>query len=122
MAVRGETIARPDFDPSEPIAFWDLTNRQDWHVCELQQRGTRSRSWVAGRYSDNEASVQAFDLMVAGRYASDGQASHRTIRERYDVPPPKVDPGHHHTNGADGDGTHPEKDRHTARAKAAGRT
>ena len=26
-------------------AFWDLTNRQDWHVCELQQRGTRSRSW-----------------------------------------------------------------------------
>jgi len=21
-------------------AFWDLTNRQDWHVCELQQRAT----------------------------------------------------------------------------------
>ena len=20
-------------------SFWDLTNRQDWHVCELQQRG-----------------------------------------------------------------------------------
>ena len=119
-----ETIALPDFDPSEPVAFWDLTNRQDWHVCELQQRGTRSRSWVAGRYSNNEASVQAFDLMVADRYAGDGRESHRTVRERYDVPPPKVDPGHHHTgNGADGDGSHhPEKDRHTARAKAAGRT
>src|SRR6476469_5934060 len=119
-----ETIALPDFDPAEPIAFWDLTNRQDWHVCELQQRGTKSRSWVAGRYSNNEASVQAFDLMVADRYASDGQESHRTVRERYDTPPPKVEPGHHHTvNGANGDESHhTEKDRHTARAKAAGRT
>ena len=40
------TIAAPGFDPSDAIGFWDLTNRQDWHVCELQQRGTRSRSWV----------------------------------------------------------------------------
>jgi Rieske 2Fe-2S family protein len=118
-----ETIALPDFDPSEPIAFWDLTNRQDWHVCELQQRGTKSRSWVAGRYSNNEASVQAFDLMVADRYAGDGQASHRTVRDRYDVPPPKVDPGHHTGDGANGDGSqHPDKDRRTARSKAAGRT
>ena len=116
-----DTIARPDFDPTEPIAFWDLTNRQDWHVCELQQRGTQSRSWVAGRYSNNEASVQAFDVMLADRYAGDGIESHRTVRDRYDTPPPKVDPGHHHTNGAD-DGHHPEKDRHTARAKAIGRS
>ena len=58
------TIAAPGFDPSDAIAFWDLTNRQDWHVCELQQRGTRSRSWVAGRYSNQEPSVHAFDLMV----------------------------------------------------------
>ena len=43
------TIAAPGFDPSDAIAFWDLTNRQDWHVCELQQRGTKSQSWVAGR-------------------------------------------------------------------------
>ena len=45
-----DTIAMPGFDPSDAVAFWDLTNRQDWHVCELQQRGTRSSSWVAGRY------------------------------------------------------------------------
>jgi Rieske 2Fe-2S family protein len=116
-----DTIAKPDFDPSEPIAFWDLTNQQDWHVCELQQRGTKSRSWVAGRYSNNEASVQAFDLMIADRYAGDGQETHRTVRERKDTPPPKIDPGHHHIDGADADGHHPEKDRHAARAKAAGR-
>ena len=67
-----ETIAAPGFDPSDAIAFWDLTNRQDWHVCELQQRGTRSRSWIAGRYSNQEPSVHAFDLMAVDRYADDG--------------------------------------------------
>ena len=41
-------------------------------MVELQQAGTRSRSWVAGRYSNQEASVQAFDLMVADRYANYG--------------------------------------------------
>jgi Rieske 2Fe-2S family protein len=83
------TIARDDFDPTDAIEFWDLTNRQDWHVCELQQAGTASRSWHAGRYSNQEPSVHAFDLMVADRYAADGVVSHRTVRERYDLPPPK---------------------------------
>jgi Rieske 2Fe-2S family protein len=84
-----ETMARPDFDPGEPVEFWDLTNRQDWHVCELQQRGTRSRSWTAGRYSNNEPSVQAFDLMIAARYAGEPIVGRPTTRDRYDVPPPK---------------------------------
>lgn len=66
-----DTIASPGFDPSDAIAFWDLTNLQDWHVCELQQRGTTSSSWVAGRYSNQESSVQAFDRMVADRYAGE---------------------------------------------------
>jgi Rieske 2Fe-2S family protein len=83
------TIAAPGFDPSDAIEFWDVTNRQDWHVCELQHRGTRSSSWVAGRYSNQEPSVHAFDLMVVDRYAKDGVESHRTVRERYDVPVPK---------------------------------
>jgi Rieske 2Fe-2S family protein len=91
-----ETIAAPDFDPSEAIAFWDLTNTQDWHVCELQQKGTRSSSWVAGRYSDQEASVQAFDEMVAARYAGERVTSRRTVRDRYDQAPPKPEPA---TNG-----------------------
>jgi len=82
-----ETIARPDFDPTDAVDFWDLTNRQDWHVCELQQRGTGSRSWVSGRYSTIEPSVHAFDLMVVDRYADDGVSSARTVRHRYDVPP-----------------------------------
>ena len=59
--------------------------------------GRASRSWVAGRYSNQEASVQAFDLMVADRYADDGVVSQRVVRERYNTPPPKPT-----TNGANG--------------------
>jgi glycine betaine catabolism A len=77
------TMARPDFDPGDAVEFWDLTNRQDWHVCELQQRGTASQSWTAGRYSNAEPSVHAFDLMVVDRYARDGIVSSRTVREQY---------------------------------------
>jgi len=78
------TMAMPDFDASDAIAFWDLTNTQDWHVCELQQRGTASRSWVSGRYSNLEESVHAFDQMVADRYAGDGFVSQRTTSQRDD--------------------------------------
>jgi glycine betaine catabolism A len=102
------TIALPDFDPSDAIAFWDLTNTQDWHACELQQRGTASRSWVSGRYSGLEESVHAFDLMVADRYAGDGVVSQRTLLQRGETPP---------KNGLDGNG-HVDA-RMTARAKAA---
>ena len=64
-------------DVSGAVEFWDITNREDYHVVEMQQQGTRSRSWTAGRYSNQEASVHAFDLMVADRYAMDGV---RTVR------------------------------------------
>ncbi|MFI5200206.1 MAG: aromatic ring-hydroxylating dioxygenase subunit alpha, partial [Candidatus Limnocylindrales bacterium] len=85
------TMAMPGFDATDAYDFWDLTNRQDWHVCELQHRGTSSRSWVAGRFSNQEASVHAFDLMIADRYANDGVEVRRTVRERYDTPPPKTE-------------------------------
>jgi Rieske 2Fe-2S family protein len=76
-----DTIARDDFDPSDAIDFWDLTNRQDWHVCELQQQGTASKGYTAGRYSNQEDSVHAFDLMCADRYAMDGRSSVREVKE-----------------------------------------
>ncbi|HYI22887.1 MAG TPA: aromatic ring-hydroxylating dioxygenase subunit alpha [Candidatus Limnocylindrales bacterium] len=67
-----EQMALPDFDPSDAIDFWDLTNRQDWAVCERQQTGTRSNAYVPGRYSLMEDMVHAFDLMIADGYAQDG--------------------------------------------------
>jgi hypothetical protein len=75
-------MAQPGFDPSDAVDFWDLTNRQDWAVCERQQEGTRSRSYVPGRYSLMEDMVHSFDLMAADRYADDG------VRTRF---PPRHD-------------------------------
>jgi Rieske 2Fe-2S family protein len=62
------TIAADGFDPSDAIDFWDQVNREDWHVCELTQKGVRTTGYVAGRYSAEEVDVHAFDVMVAGRY------------------------------------------------------
>jgi len=45
-----------------------MVNKQDWYVCELAQKGVRTRNYTAGRYSSEEIDVHAFDLMVADRY------------------------------------------------------
>ena len=36
------------------VDFWDLTNRQDWQVCEQMQRGTKSKRFTRGYYSGRE--------------------------------------------------------------------
>jgi Rieske 2Fe-2S family protein len=69
------TIARDDFDPTDAIDFWDTVNRQDWYVCELTQKGVRTRGYTAGRYSAEEVDVHAFDQMVAGQYMEALRAS-----------------------------------------------
>jgi Rieske 2Fe-2S family protein len=56
-----QTIAQPDFDPSDVVDFWDLTNRQDWHVTQLTQLGMRSRAYSPGPYSNAEGLLSAFD-------------------------------------------------------------
>ncbi len=61
-------IAVPDFDPGDAVGFWDQVNGEDWHVCELSQRGVASRGYSSGRYSAEEHDVHAFDAMVAARY------------------------------------------------------
>ena len=54
-------IAKPDFDPADVVEFWDLTNRQDWHVNELTQQGLNSRAYSPGPYSNAEGLLSAFD-------------------------------------------------------------
>jgi Rieske 2Fe-2S family protein len=54
----------------DAVGFWDQVNREDWAVCELTQRGLRSRSYVPGRYTTQEHDVHHFDVMVADRYAA----------------------------------------------------
>ncbi len=55
------TAARGDFDPSDAVEFWHLTNRQDWHVSELSQLGVSSRAYTPGPYSQAEGLLAAFD-------------------------------------------------------------
>ena len=67
-----EDMAKAEFDLTDAVEFWDLTNRQDWEVCELQQVGTGSRAYTSGRFTGMESGVHAFDIHVADRYANDG--------------------------------------------------
>ena len=55
------TMAQPGFDPSDAVEFWDMTNRQDWHVCELSQLGVASRVYTPGPYAQQEGLLWAFD-------------------------------------------------------------
>ncbi len=49
-----DEIARPAFDPSDAVEFWDLVNRQDWAVCEGVQDGMTSRRFEVGWYAPME--------------------------------------------------------------------
>ena len=59
-----ETLAQPGFTATDAIEFWDMTNRQDWHVCELSQAGIASRAYTPGPYSNREDLLYAFDRMI----------------------------------------------------------
>lgn len=59
------TIAAPGFDPSDMVEFWDLTNRQDWALCERVQRGAASAGCLPGPYHPSERCVHAFDRWYA---------------------------------------------------------
>ncbi len=59
-----ETLAQPGFTASDAIEFWDMTNRQDWRVCELSQAGIASRAYTPGPYSNREDLLYAFDRMI----------------------------------------------------------
>ena len=56
-----EAFGRGDFNPDDAIQFWDMVNRQDWHVCELSQQGISSRAYEPGPYSARESIPAAWD-------------------------------------------------------------
>jgi Rieske 2Fe-2S family protein len=59
-----DTLDNPGFNPDDGVEFWDLTNRQDWHVCELSHAGVQSKSYIPGPYSRREGLSAAFDQEV----------------------------------------------------------
>ena len=56
-----DAFAHDAFRPNEAIEFWDITNKQDWHVCELSQQGIASRAYEPGPYSPRESIPAAWD-------------------------------------------------------------
>ena len=49
-----DEMARGDFEPADAVDFWDITNRQDWAVCERVQQGMSSASHAHGYYAPME--------------------------------------------------------------------
>ena len=56
-----EAFDRADFHPDDAVEFWDMTNKQDWRVCELSQQGVASRAYQPGPYSPRESIPAAWD-------------------------------------------------------------
>ncbi len=62
-----DETARPGFDPSDAVEFWDLTNRQDWALSDLAHAGISSQGYRPGPYSNREELLMAFDRWVLER-------------------------------------------------------
>ncbi|HWE60197.1 MAG TPA: aromatic ring-hydroxylating dioxygenase subunit alpha [Chloroflexota bacterium] len=60
-----ETMARPDFDPSDAVEFWDLVNRQDWEICAITQLSMQSKVYRdGGMYAPQEHHIRDFNDYV----------------------------------------------------------
>jgi Rieske 2Fe-2S family protein len=67
-----DTLTNSGFNPDDGVEFWDMTNRQDWHICERSQLGVESRAYRPGPYSKRESLSVQFDrevLRALGRKA-----------------------------------------------------
>ena len=64
LAHRRARRTAPAFTMQDAIGFWDMTNRQDWRVCELAQAGISSPAYRPGPYSNREDLLYAFDRFV----------------------------------------------------------
>jgi len=56
-----DSFGRPDFNPEDAVEFWDVTNKQDWHITELSFKGISSRAYRPGPYSPRESVPAAWD-------------------------------------------------------------
>ena len=56
-----DAAGSPGYNSDDGVGFWDVTNRQDWEMCERSQLGVASRAYSPGPYSPREAISVAFD-------------------------------------------------------------
>jgi Rieske 2Fe-2S family protein len=69
-------MSKANFEANDAIEFWDLTNKEDWKICELSQAGIQSRAYRPGPYSQRETLLHAFDEMVLAREHESKKRSH----------------------------------------------
>jgi phenylpropionate dioxygenase-like ring-hydroxylating dioxygenase large terminal subunit len=62
-----DAIAAPDFDASDAVLFWDLTNRQDWELSDRAHEGIGTLGYRPGPYSNREELLVGFDRFVLER-------------------------------------------------------
>jgi Rieske 2Fe-2S family protein len=73
-------------DRDEPDAardamdFWETTNRQDWHICELAHLGSKTVAYEQGRYSGLEGVVHRVDRYYLERMGRLGTGGTRRTR------------------------------------------
>jgi Rieske 2Fe-2S family protein len=59
--VAGDAEQGLDYDVASVVELWDVTNRQDWNLCELTQKGMRSKYSVPGPNNlEQEPAVETF--------------------------------------------------------------
>lgn len=68
--VTPAALASSHEDFEDVVGFWDLTNRQDWRLCERAQAGVVSRGYRQGPYQTSEDCVHMFDRWYADRLAA----------------------------------------------------
>ncbi len=56
-----DAMAQPGFDPKDAVQFWNMTNKQDWEVSELSQKGISSPAYRPGPSSDLESMIATWD-------------------------------------------------------------
>jgi glycine betaine catabolism A len=55
-------VHRNETGPAEDaMEFWEMTNRQDWHICEMAHLGSKTAAYFQGRYSSEEEVVHLVD-------------------------------------------------------------
>ena len=70
-----DETAKRGFNGDDAVEFWDRTNREDWAISELAQKGIRSRAYMPGPYSPREGLASAFDQWILGREQRAGRES-----------------------------------------------
>jgi Rieske 2Fe-2S family protein len=69
--VDGQAVEGKDYTLDRLLPIWDLTNKQDWVICEDQQAGVSSKAYTPGPLSlIRERNVAHFENWYLGELSA----------------------------------------------------